>query len=87
MPCVTAEKQDICGIETRFSPVIKSQLVTIAIARRPLEFLDLTSPGQVVMYDDGVGASAFLPLALLGGAFGWGLKRNVSRTTDCRLRK
>ncbi len=44
---------------------------------RIFEFLDLTSPEQVAMYDDGVGTSAFLPLALLGGAFGWGLKRNV----------
>src|SRR5215467_4724356 len=44
---------------------------------RTFEFLDLTAPEQVAMYDDGVGTSAFLPLALLGGAFGWGLKRNV----------
>ena len=29
------------------------------------------------MYDDGVGMSVFKPLAVLGGAFGWGLKRNV----------
>jgi uncharacterized protein (DUF2235 family) len=43
---------------------------------RTFEFLDLTSPEQVAMYDDGVGTSAFLPLALLGGALGWGLKRN-----------
>lgn len=32
---------------------------------------------QVAYYDDGVGTSSFKPLALLGGAFGWGLKRNV----------
>ena len=32
---------------------------------------------QISYYDDGVGTSAFKPLALLGGAFGWGLKRNV----------
>jgi uncharacterized protein (DUF2235 family) len=44
---------------------------------RTFEFLDLTSPDQVAMYDDGVGTSAFLPLAVFGGAFGWGLKRNV----------
>ena len=44
---------------------------------RTFEFLDLTGPDQVAMYDDGVGTSSFLPLALLGGAFGWGLKRNV----------
>ncbi|MGH8640209.1 MAG: DUF2235 domain-containing protein, partial [Burkholderiales bacterium] len=34
-------------------------------------------PTQIAYYDDGVGTSAFKPLALLGGAFGWGLKRNV----------
>ena len=44
---------------------------------RTFESLDLTSSGQVAMYDDGVGTSAFKPLAIFGGAFGWGLKRNV----------
>jgi uncharacterized protein (DUF2235 family) len=44
---------------------------------RTFELLDLTGSDQVAMYDDGVGTSSFLPLALLGGAFGWGLKRNV----------
>ena len=40
--------------------------------------LDLTDEKkQVAYYDDGVGSSSFRPLALLGGAFGWGLKRNV----------
>jgi hypothetical protein len=34
-------------------------------------------PLQIVAYDDGVGTSSFKPLALLGGAFGVGLKRNV----------
>src|SRR4051794_28179315 len=32
---------------------------------------------QIAHYDDGVGTSSFKPLAVLGGAFGWGLKRNV----------
>ena len=32
---------------------------------------------QVAYYDDGVGTSSFKPLALLGGIFGFGLKRNV----------
>jgi len=32
---------------------------------------------QVACYDDGVGTSSFKLLAILGGAFGWGLKRNV----------
>ena len=44
---------------------------------RLFEYLDLTGSDQVARYDDGVGSSAFKPLALLGGAFGWGLKRNV----------
>jgi len=44
---------------------------------RMFESLDLTSPDQVAIYDDGVGTSSFKPLALLGGGFGWGLKRNV----------
>ncbi len=44
---------------------------------RIFESLDLTSSEQVAIYDDGVGTSSFKPLAILGGAFGWGLKRNV----------
>jgi uncharacterized protein (DUF2235 family) len=32
---------------------------------------------QIAYYDDGVGTSTFRPLALLGGVFGIGLKRNV----------
>ena len=32
---------------------------------------------QVAYYHDGVGTSTFKPLALLGGAFGVGLKRNI----------
>lgn len=32
---------------------------------------------QIAYYDDGVGTSAFRPLALLGGILGVGLKRNV----------
>ena len=32
---------------------------------------------QIAYYDDGVGTASFKPLAILGGAFGWGLKRNV----------
>src|ERR1700722_3806435 len=39
--------------------------------------LDLSSSEQVACYDDGVGTSSFKPLALLGGAFGIGLRRNV----------
>ena len=32
---------------------------------------------QIAYYDDGVGTSGFKPLAILGGIFGVGLKRNV----------
>ena len=39
--------------------------------------LDLTSNDQIACYDDGVGSSSFKPLAILGGAFGVGLRRNV----------
>ena len=47
---------------------------------RVYEALDLDDPNeQVACYDDGVGTSSFKPLALLGGAFGVGLKKNVLR--------
>ena len=44
---------------------------------RVFESLDLSGSEQVAFYDDGVGTSSFKPLAILGGAFGYGLKRNV----------
>lgn len=53
---------------------------------RLYQALDLSGPDhplkpggreQIAFYDDGVGTSSFKPLAVLGGAFGWGLKRNV----------
>jgi len=44
---------------------------------RIFESLDLAGSDQVAFYDDGVGTSSFKPLAILGGAFGFGLKRNV----------
>ncbi len=44
---------------------------------RLYEALDLHRDDQVAFYDDGVGAQEFLPFKLLGGAFGWGLKRNI----------
>jgi uncharacterized protein (DUF2235 family) len=34
-------------------------------------------PRQFAYYDNGVGTSAFRPLAILGGMFGVGLARNV----------
>ncbi len=39
--------------------------------------LDLHRKDQIAMYDDGVGTQQFLLFKLLGGAFGFGLKRNV----------
>ena len=44
---------------------------------RTYQALDLATGDQLAQYDDGVGTSALKPLAILGGAFGWGLKRNV----------
>src|SRR5687768_16975171 len=49
---------------------------------RMYEAVDLgpAPPGkrnQIAYYDNGVGTSGFRPLAILGGVFGWGLKRNV----------
>ena len=44
---------------------------------RLYEALDLATGDQVALYDDGVGTAGFKPLAILGGAFGYGLKRNV----------
>lgn len=47
---------------------------------RVYEALDLDDPSeQVACYDDGVGTSGFKPVALLGGALGFGLKKNVLR--------
>ena len=39
--------------------------------------LELKGSSQIAIYDDGVGTSSFKPLAILGGVFGYGLKRNV----------
>src|SRR2546423_15331428 len=44
---------------------------------RTFESLDLSSSSQVAFYDDGVGTSSFKPLAIIGGALCYGLKRNV----------
>jgi uncharacterized protein (DUF2235 family) len=38
---------------------------------------DPSLDAQVALYDDGVGTETFLPLKLLGGAFGFGLAKNV----------
>lgn len=53
-----------------------SQLLKTNVWRMHLA-VDLTGVEQIACYDDGVGTSTFKPLAILGGAFGWGLKRNV----------
>ena len=44
---------------------------------RLYQALDLSNGRQVALYDDGVGSSSFVPIAVLGGALGFGLKRNV----------
>ena len=45
---------------------------------RLFQILDLRDPdNQVAFYDDGVGNSSFKLFAILGGVFGFGLKRNV----------
>ena len=44
---------------------------------RLFQALDLSDPEQVAKYDDGVGTSNIKALALLGGVFGFGLKRNA----------
>ena len=45
---------------------------------RLFQILDLRDPErQIAFYDDGVGTSSFRLFAILGGIFGFGLKRNV----------
>jgi uncharacterized protein (DUF2235 family) len=44
---------------------------------RTYQALRLAPGRQIARYDDGVGTSRIKPLAMLGGAFGWGLKRGV----------
>lgn len=44
---------------------------------RTYQALDLSQGDQIAWYDDGVGTSSVTILAIMGGAFGWGLKRNV----------
>ncbi|RDH86915.1 MAG: hypothetical protein DIZ77_18850 [endosymbiont of Seepiophila jonesi] len=54
--------------------------------RRLYDTLDLQKNDQVAFYDDGVGSQEFLLFKILGGAFGYGLKRNVRELykTLCR---
>ena len=44
---------------------------------RMFKALNQTNADQLAKYDDGVGTSSIKFLAAIGGAFGWGLKRNV----------
>jgi len=44
---------------------------------RMYEALDVSKGDQLAMYDNGVGTSSVKLFAVLGGALGWGLKRNV----------
>ncbi len=45
---------------------------------RLFQTLDLSdATAQIAYYDNGVGTSSFKPFAILGGVFGFGLKRNV----------
>jgi uncharacterized protein (DUF2235 family) len=44
---------------------------------RLFQSLELKGSNQIAFYDDGVGTSSFKPMAVLGGAFGVGLERNV----------
>jgi uncharacterized protein (DUF2235 family) len=44
---------------------------------RMFQALNRTNAGQLAKYDDGVGTSSIKYLAAIGGAFGWGLKRNA----------
>jgi uncharacterized protein (DUF2235 family) len=44
---------------------------------RMYQALNSTNADQLAKYDDGVGTSSFKLLAVIGGVFGWGLKRNV----------
>jgi uncharacterized protein (DUF2235 family) len=44
---------------------------------RMYQALNETNADQFAKYDDGVGTSSIKYLAAFGGAFGWGLKRNV----------
>ncbi len=44
---------------------------------RVYEALDLNCADQIALYDNGVGTASFKPIAFIGGAFGYGLKRNV----------
>jgi hypothetical protein len=56
---------------------VHSLRLTIRDSRSPMMKSFLFGNDRVAFYDDGVGTSMFKPWAILGGAFGFGLKRNV----------
>jgi len=58
---------------------IKNRGTNVFKLYEALDFNDLhgSKKEQVAFYDDGVGTEQFKPLKILGGAFGWGLARNV----------
>ncbi len=64
------------------SPVLRRHGQQLGMAEktnvwRLFEALDQATFDELARYDDGVGTSANKYLAALGGAFGYGLKRNV----------
>ena len=48
---------------------------------RLYQALDVHPDDQIAFYDDGVGSQEFRLFKVLGGAFGWGLKRTSSNST------
>jgi hypothetical protein len=56
---------------------VHSLRLTIRDSRSPMMKSFLFGNDQVAFYDDGVGTSMFKPWAIPGGAFSFGLKRNV----------
>ncbi len=55
---------------------------------RLFTYLDLnsTDPQQVAFYDDGIGTQDFKLLKALGGAFGYGLSRNIRQLYEALVR-
>ena len=73
MASLAAKKIVLCSDGTGNSSA-KSEKTNVW---RLYQALDLSGPGQVAAYDDGVGTSRFKYWAIIEGAFGIGLKRNV----------
>jgi uncharacterized protein (DUF2235 family) len=73
MASLAAKKIVLCSDGTGNSSA-KSEKTNVW---RLYQALDLSGPDQVAAYDDGVGTSRFKYWAIIEGAFGIGLKRNV----------